>query len=122
MAQLTFTVSADDTALALGSGDLEVVGTPRLLAWVEQATVAALDPPCAAGETSVGTRVELDHVAAAGVGATVVVTAEPSLSDGRLRRFTASAVDGAGRLLATATVTRVVVDSGRFMQRVPPAS
>ena len=120
MAQLRFTVTAQDTASALGSGDLAVLGTPRLLAWMEQATVASLAPGLGAHETSVGTRVELEHLVALPVGATVVVTAEPTYEDGRLRRLSVSAQDVSGRLVATATVTRVVVGRERFMLRVAP--
>jgi fluoroacetyl-CoA thioesterase len=119
MAQLTFTVSDADTARSLGSGDLDVLGTPRLLAWLEAATVAALGPLLEAAETSVGTRVELEHLAAVPVGAVVVVTADEVHADGRLRRFSAAAQDADGRLLATATVTRVVVDRERFLARLP---
>ena len=122
MAQLTFRVSAQDTAAALRSGDLAVLATPRLLAWMEEATVATLAPLLGVDETSVGTRVELEHLVALPVGAKVVVTAEPSYEDGRLRRLSVSAQDGSGRLVATATVTRVVVDRVRFMQRVAPPS
>lgn len=122
MAQLTFTVSAQDTAAALGSGDLAVLGTPRLLAWMEQATVATLAALLGGDETSVGTRIELEHLVPLPVGATVVVTAEPAYEDGRLRRFTVSAQDASGRLVATATVTRVVVGRDRFMQRVAAPS
>lgn len=118
MAQLRFTVSAQDTAEALGSGDLAVLATPRLLAWMEQATVATLARFLGADETSVGTRVELEHLVALPVGATVVVTAEPVYEDGRLRRLSVSAQDPFGRLVATATVTRVVVGRERFMKRV----
>ena len=120
MAQLTFRVSAQDTAAALRSGDLAVLATPRLLAWMEEATVATLAPLLGVDETSVGTRVELEHLVALPVGAKVVVTAEPSYEDGRLRRLSVSAQDGSGRLVATATVTRVVVDRVRFMRRVAP--
>ena len=77
-----------DTAAALGSGSLPVLGTPRLLAWCEAATCAAIDPTLPAGSTSVGTRVELEHRAASPVGAEVQVTASASYVDGRLHRFT----------------------------------
>ena len=50
-----------DTATALGSGDVAVLATPRLLAWLEAATVAAAADVVGPGETSVGTRVELEH-------------------------------------------------------------
>ena len=67
-ARLTFTVTDDDTAAALGSGSLAVLGTPRLLAWCEAATCAALEGSLPPGGTSVGTRVALDHLAASPVG------------------------------------------------------
>jgi fluoroacetyl-CoA thioesterase len=114
---LTLTVTEADTAIAMGSGSLPVLGTPRLLAWMEQATCTALDPELTPGETSVGTRVTLEHSAAASVGQTVTVLASQVYADGRLRRFTVAARrDDA--LLATAEITRVVVSAERFMSRL----
>jgi fluoroacetyl-CoA thioesterase len=118
-ATLTFTVGDDDTALAVGSGSLPVLGTPRLLAWCEAATCAALEADLAASETSVGTRVQLEHLAASPVGARVEVSATTSYADGRLRRLTVSARDlGSGKVLAAGEVTRVVVDAERFLSRL----
>lgn len=121
-ATLDFTVGEPDTAAALGSGDLPVLATPRLLAWCEAATCAAVAPALAEGSTSVGTRVDLEHLAASAVGSGVRVTARVAYVDGRLVRFavTARSVDdGPGRLLASGEVTRVVVDAERFLGRVP---
>src|SRR5690606_25434624 len=87
----TFTVTDDDTAAAVGSGSLPVLGTPRLLAWCEAATCAALEGELADGETSVGTRIELEHLVATPVGGTVEVVARQVYADGRLRRFAVSA-------------------------------
>ena len=120
-ATVQFQVTDADTARALGSGDVEVLATPRLLAWCEAATVAALAGQLSAERTSVGSRVRLEHLAATPVGGSVVVTAELEHQDGRLVRFAVSAVDGAGRLIATGEVTRVIVDRQRFADRVPPA-
>ena len=118
-AVLTFTVTDDDTAAALGSGSLPVLGTPRLLAWCEAATCAALAPLLGDGETSVGTRVELEHTRGSRVGAVVEVTASPVFRDGRLHRFSVAArqVDDA-RVVATGEVTRVVVEGERFLGRL----
>ena len=116
---LTFTVGEDDTALAVGSGSLPVLGTPRLLAWCEAATCAALEPGLAQGETSVGTRVQLEHLAASPVGARIEVSATTSYADGRLRRLTVSARDlGSGKVVGAGEVTRVVVDAERFLSRL----
>lgn len=121
-ATLTFTVTDDDTAIAVGSGSLPVLGTPRLLAWCEAATCAAIEPSLPAGATSVGTRIELEHLSASAVGQQVEVTASAAYVDGRLHRFTVAArnlVDGAGgKIVATGEVTRVVVDAERFLGRI----
>ena len=123
-ATLRFTVTDDDTAIALGSGSLPVLGTPRLLAWCEAATCAAIDPTLAAGQTSVGTRVELEHVGASAVGHEVEVTASASYVDGRLHRFTVAARNvgpagaSGGKVVGTGEITRVVVDGERFLSRL----
>ena len=121
MTVLRFTVTDDDTASALGSGSLPVLGTPRLLAWCEAATCAAIEPALGAGETSVGTRVQLEHLAASPVGAELEVTAETSYVDGRLHRFAVAARHTSdGKVVASGEVTRVVVDVERFLARVLP--
>lgn len=116
---LTFTVTDDDTALAVGSGSLPVLGTPRLLAWLEAATCAAIETALEDGSTSVGTRVQVDHLAASPVGAEVEVTAASSYHDGRLHRFTVAARHtGDGKVVGAGEITRVVVDAERFMGRL----
>lgn len=118
-ATLTFVVGDDDTALAVGSGSLPVLGTPRLLAWLEAATCACLEPVIPEGSTSVGTRVQLEHLAASPIGASVEVTASSAYVDGRLHRFTVSARDvTSGKVLAAGEITRVVVDAERFTSRL----
>jgi fluoroacetyl-CoA thioesterase len=119
-AVLEFDVTDADTARALGSGAVDVLATPRLLAWCEAATCAAASALVAPGRTSVGSRVSLDHLAATGVGGRVRVTADLLARDGRLLRFRVAATDRAGRLVATGEITRVVVDLDRFAERVPP--
>ena len=116
---LTFTVTDADTALAVGSGSLPVLGTPRLLAWCEAATCAAIEAALPAGGTSVGTRIALEHLAASPVGAELEVSASTAYVDGRLHRFTVSARHvHDGRVVGAGEVTRVVVDAERFMSRV----
>jgi fluoroacetyl-CoA thioesterase len=119
-ATLVFTVTDADTAVAVGSGGLPVLGTPRLLAWCEAATCAALEPTLPEGSTSVGTRVSLEHLAASPVGQAVEVSASTTYVDGRLHRFTVSArhVGGDGKVVGSGEVTRVVVDAARFLGRL----
>ncbi|KRA39310.1 thioesterase [Nocardioides sp. Root614] len=116
-------VTEADTAAAVGSGSLPVLGTPRLLAWCEAVTCSAIEDLLGVGETSVGTRVELEHLAATPVGGSVEVTARVVHTDGRLRRFAVAArnvgADGRpGKLAGSGEVTRVVVDAERFLARV----
>jgi fluoroacetyl-CoA thioesterase len=110
-------VSQGDTAAAVGSGELPVLATPRLLAWCEAACCAAIEEGLDEGRTSVGTRVSLEHLAPSAVGATVLVTAAVAHVDGRLVRFTASARQD-GKLVGAGELTRVVVDAQRFLSRL----
>jgi fluoroacetyl-CoA thioesterase len=108
------TVADQDTAVALGSGDVPVLGTPRVLALAERATMAAVAGAIGPGATTVGTRVELEHLAASVVGAAVRVTAELERVDGRRLEFAVELRDGA-RLAARGRVTRVLVDRDAFL-------
>lgn len=109
----THEVTDDDTAIALGSGEVAVLATPRLIAWLESATVAAAREHLADGQTSVGTAVRVRHRRPTPVGGTVEVSAEVSAADGRLS-FTVSAVDGDGTVVADGEIDRVAVDAATF--------
>ena len=113
-------VTDADTAEALGSGSMPVLGTPRLLAWCEAATCEVVDRSAEDGRTSVGTRVQLEHVGASPVGARVDVTATVTYVDGRLVRFevVAAHADGDQQVVGHGEVTRVVVDRDRFLSRL----
>ncbi|RYE80595.1 MAG: thioesterase [Myxococcales bacterium] len=116
-ASLAFVVTDEDTAIAVGSGSLPVLGTPRLLAWCEAVTCRTIAAHLDEGATSVGTRVSLEHLAASAVGAEIEVSASLDHVDGRLLRFAVTAREG-GKLVGNGEVTRVVVDADRFMSRV----
>jgi len=115
-ASVSLTVTDADTAVALGSGDVPVLATPRLVALAEAATVAAIAPHLPPGDTSVGTRVEFDHRAATPVGATVTAEARLTTVDGRRLHFDVGVRDGTGDV-AEGRVERVVVDRERFLAR-----
>ncbi len=117
VAEQEHVVGAGDTAAAVGSGDVPVLATPRLLAWLEGASVAALRGSLPTGATSVGTRVDLAHVAPSPVGATVTVRAEVSAVDGRLVHFDVVALHPDGKVVAHGRITRVSVDRARFLAR-----
>jgi predicted thioesterase len=110
-------VSEADTAVALGSGDVPVLGTPRVVALVEEATVAAVAKALGPEQTTVGTRVELDHLAATPVGRGVTAQATLTAVDGRKLAFDVVVHDGE-TVAAKGTVQRVVVDRQRFLERL----
>lgn len=113
-ASVELVVSSEDTAQAFGSGSVPVLATPRLVALCEQAAVAALDGELDEGCTSVGRRVQFDHLAPTMVGAPVTAEATLEKISGRRLTFTVSASDPRG-LIGAGKVTRVVVDIDRFL-------
>ena len=115
-AAFSYTVTEADTATAAGSGEVPVLATPRVLALAEQATVAAVAGALEAGATTVGTRVELDHLVPSPVGADLEVVARLERIDGRRLQFAVRLRDGE-RLVAGGRVTRVVVDKAAFLRR-----
>lgn len=115
-ATVELTVTDADTAVALGSGDVPVLATPRVVALLEEATVAAVAPELAPGQTTVGSRVELDHHAATLVGASVIAQARLADVDGRVLGFEVVLHEGA-TVTAQGRVERVVVDRERFLAK-----
>jgi predicted thioesterase len=107
-------VGRQDTAIALGSGDVPVLGTPRVVALLEEAAVAALAGDLADGITSVGTHIAVDHQAASLVGAKVSGLAEVVSVEGRTVSFRLTAREG-NRTVASGSHTRVIVDRKRFL-------
>ena len=115
-ARVELTVTDADTAQALGSGDVPVLATPRVLALVEAATVAATTGKLQTGYTTVGTRVQLEHVAPSAVGRTVVAEAHLVGVEGRRLTFDVSVRDG-DTTAAQGRVERILVDRHRFVER-----
>ena len=119
-AALELLVSEDDTAVAFHSGDVPVLATPRILALCEEACCAAVDGGLQEGETTVGMRAQLDHVAPVRVGSTVRAEATLEKVEGRRLSFTVSVSDDCG-LVAAGRVTRVVVRRDEFLEEGPLA-
>jgi fluoroacetyl-CoA thioesterase len=115
-ARVELTVTDADTAQAVGSGDVPVLGTPRVLALAEAATVAATATRMAPGMTTVGVRVELDHKAPTPVGRTVAALAKLAKVDGRRLLFEVVVIDGK-TTVAEGRIERVLVDRHAFVER-----
>src|SRR6059058_6205034 len=109
-------VTNADTAAALGSGDVPVLATPRLIAWLEAATVQSAVPFLGTDQTTVGTAIRVEHRRATPVGGSVEVIAEPPADPGGRRlTFVVQAIDGSGQLVAAGEIDRVIVDRQRFL-------
>jgi fluoroacetyl-CoA thioesterase len=121
LSRVELTVTDADTAQAMGSGDVPVLGTPRMLALAEAATVGATARRLPPGTTTVGARVELEHKAATPIGRTVVAEARLAKADGRRLIFEISVRDGS-RVVAEGRVERIIVDRQRFLEKAfdPP--
>ena len=110
-------MTEDLTAVRLGSGDVPVLGTPAVLAVLEEAACDAIRSALPDGATSVGTWVELEHLVASKVGAEITATAELVNSDGKTLEFTCEARDG-DLVVARARHRRAIVDRQRFLGRL----
>jgi predicted thioesterase len=115
-AAVELVVTDDDTALALRSGDVPVLATPRVVNLAEEASVMAIDGALAEGRTSVGYRVQLDHLAPTAIGGRVRAEATLESIEGRRLTFRVSVNDGHG-LVAAGRITRVVVERARFLEK-----
>ena len=115
-AQVELLVTEADTARAVGSGDVPVLATPRIVALCEQGIVEALHPNLLPGQTSVGLRVELTHLAPVLVGGTVVALVALERVEGRRLTFNVTVTDRSG-LVAAGRITRVLVDEAAFMEK-----
>lgn len=115
-------VTDADTAEALGSGTVSVLGSPRLIALCEEACQNAMSEHLEDGTTTVGMRVQFDHLQPTPVGAEVFAEVVLRKIDGRRLTFDVSATD-AGGLIGAGKITRVVVGIDDFMGKCcPPAA
>ena len=108
------TVTEEDTAEQWGSGLVPVLGTPTLVAMMENGAVMALDGHLKPEQTSVGGRMDIHHLAPTPVGLRVHVRAELMEVDGRRLVFHVEAWDEVEKI-GEATHERFIVDRDRFI-------
>ena len=94
-----------------------VLSTPVMIMAMENAALEAMKPYFEAGESAVGTRVDIEHLAATPVGREIVATASVTRLTGREVEFRVTATDGVEEI-GRGTHTRLVIDLGRFSERV----
>ena len=113
---ITTKVQATDTAKVFGSGELEVLATPRMIALMEECAYKSISGDLDEGASTVGTRMNVKHVSATPVGMEVTATAEITEIDGRRVCFSVKAYDEAG-LIGEGTHERFIVYSEKFIAR-----
>ena len=114
-------VGTRDTAPRVGSGAIEVLATPVMIVLLEEAALAAVEAHLPEGMQSLGTHLDVSHIAATPVGMKVTATAELVAVDGRVLTFNVRAEDKTD-LIGEGTHTRVVVTASRFAERVAAKS
>ena len=114
---MQFRVTEADIASTLGTGDVPVLATSRLVTWMEATTVEAAAPYLKAGETSVGTAVRIKHRRPTPLGGTVDIVAEPSAPAAGRLTFSVRAVDDSGEQIGAGEIDRAIVEREPFLRR-----
>lgn len=116
-ATATTIVDSSNTAATLRSGLLEVFSTPSMIALMEQAAFTCLSPGLKDGQTSVGTKINVEHKMATPLGITVTATATITGIDRRSIDFEVIAATPAGEI-GRGTHTRYIIDTEAFLEKV----
>lgn len=112
-----YTVTADKTAQAMGSGGLQVLATPALVAMIENACYLSLQEELSVGQTSVGAQISLDHVAPSKVNAVILVEVHQAKNEGPKVTFEYAAYDGE-RLIGKGSHQRFIVNQEKFLAKL----
>lgn len=110
-------VGTNDTAPRVGSGRIAVLATPVMIGLMEEAALAAVEHLMPEGKQSLGTRLDISHVAATPIGMTVDAVAEVVAVEGRTLTFRIEARDAA-ELIGEGRHERVVVTAETFSRRI----
>lgn len=116
-AQSRTTVSTENTAAAMGSGDMDVFATPAMVALMENAAMSAVAPVLSGNETTVGAEMNCTHIKPSGLGADVTATAVLTEVEGRKLTFNVGARDAEG-MIGEGVHIRYVVDREKFLSKV----
>lgn len=110
-------VTEQNTALTLGSGDMEVFATPAMVALMENAAMCAVREHLTEGATTVGTEMQTSHIKASKLGAQITASAELIAIEGRKLEFVVKAWDEVGTI-GEGRHTRFIVDKERFLAKL----
>ena len=111
------TVGNENTAIALGSGDMPVLATPAMMALMENAAMLAVAPALEEGDTTVGGHIESSHLIPTSLGAEVSATATLEKVDGRKLYFKIIAHQG-DKIIGEGTHLRFIVNREKFLAKI----
>lgn len=114
----TLKVSVQDTATSMGSGDMDVLATPMMIALMENAAMKAVSPALPAGFTTVGSLMNTTHVKPSKVGDEVKAIAELIEVDNRKLTFSVTALDADDITIGEGVHVRYVVDREKFLAKL----
>lgn len=115
--EATQIVDQSKTASHLGSGSLQVYATPAMVTFIEHTCRELIEPKMVPGQTSVGVKINLKHLAPTPIGATISISAEVIAVESNLITFNAEVRD-AVEVIGEAEHTRAIIDVSRFQKRV----
>ena len=110
-------VSEKNTAIAYGSGSINVLATPAMIGLMEKAALSSVDPLLPAGHSTVGIKVDVEHVAATPIGGFVEARSELLEIDGRRLIFKVEAFDGKD-MVGRGRHERFIVATEKFLKKV----
>ena len=110
-------IGPEDTAKAQGSGQLEVLATPRLVALMENAAMLTVAPSLSPEETTVGGQISITHLAPSAVGTEIAATTVLEKVEGRKLTFSVTAKEG-DKLIGEGTHVRFIVNKEKFMAKL----
>lgn len=111
------TVDNSNTALALGSGDMNVFATPAMVALMENAAMKAVSAFLPEESATVGSFINISHIKPSGLGETIEATAVLTEIDKRKLTFTVKAADSQGTI-GEGTHIRFIVDRQKFLSKL----
>lgn len=114
----TIVVHPQDSAVALGSGGLNVFGTPAMIAYMENTALTMVKGDLPEGSDTVGIEINVKHTKASAIGAKITFFATITAIDGRKISFSIEAKDEKGDIIGSAEHQRFVVDAERFMSKL----
>lgn len=109
-------VTIENTAISMGSGTLRVFATPAMIALCEGCCAETVEDLLGEGMTSVGTKVDIEHLAASPIGASILCKSRIVAVDGRRLDFEVEVYDNVG-LIGKGKHTRFIVDAEKFVNK-----